>query len=128
LRRGSDGKTTAQITVEGGGETFVVQLTVEKPDTAKIFGFVEIDGHVSIKAPHFSRAVASGEIAVSKSEDVRWFLSLRIEPLHLTSEGGGPVAISCWDNEHHGIREGVASTDGQALHVTFGTRSLEFTG
>jgi hypothetical protein len=35
---------------------------VEKPDKSSLTGFVETDRHIAIEAPHFSRAVNTGDI------------------------------------------------------------------
>jgi len=55
------GNTTAKVTLKTtGGETFTVAVPIINPAELRpgVFdGFVEIDNHVAIEAPHFSRAV-----------------------------------------------------------------------
>jgi hypothetical protein len=60
------GNTTAKVTLRTtGGETFTVAVPIVNPAELRpglSDGFVELDGHVAIEAPHFSRAVGDKEI------------------------------------------------------------------
>jgi hypothetical protein len=57
------GGSSAVITLRGPGDDVQrVALPVEKPDLSSLTGFVETDRHIAIEAPHFSRAVNTGDI------------------------------------------------------------------
>jgi hypothetical protein len=54
---------TAVISVTGHrGGRFQVHLPLERPPAPPAGGFVEIDRHVAIEAPHFTRAIGRGEV------------------------------------------------------------------
>lgn len=60
------GNHLATVTLSGTGQSVTIEVPVlnpESPRPADLSGFVEINGYVSIEAPHFQRAIGSDEIA-----------------------------------------------------------------
>ena len=59
------GNTTANVTLKTtGGETFTVAVPIVNPAELRpgsFAGFVEIDHHIAIEAPHFARAIGDKE-------------------------------------------------------------------
>ena len=67
------GTDVVPITVTGpGGGSVVVQATVQNPDLphAELRGFVEANGHVSMAADHYARAVDTGGVQWTRIPDI----------------------------------------------------------
>jgi glycosyl hydrolase family 115 len=82
--RAPKGTTRVPITVSGQGKTIVVDAVVDNP-RGRVSGFVEANGHVSMEAEHFTRAV--------NGPGVRW---QRLPDIGRTGSGmeAGPVTAS----------------------------------
>ena len=96
--RAAAGAHRESLTIEDDrGASIVVQVPVFSPVSAarqEIHGFVETDGHISIEAEHFSRAVESGGITWQVLQDFGRTLS-GVTPVPVTAasqvpRGGAP--------------------------------------
>jgi hypothetical protein len=87
------GTTTVPITVSAGGHSFAVRAIVRNPATPRretVQGFVGSNGHVSMEAEHYSRAVAAAPIHWTRIPDLGRTLSgMTAEPVTMASQTPG---------------------------------------
>ena len=90
------GTTTVPITVtspDAGARSFVVRAIVRNPASPRrelVQGFVGSNGHVSMEAEHYSRAVAAAPIRWTRIPDLGRTLSgITAEPVTMASQAPG---------------------------------------
>ncbi|MFW6352886.1 MAG: glycosyl hydrolase 115 family protein [Verrucomicrobiota bacterium] len=60
------GEHNASVVLEGGGQRFTVTVPVvnpARPRPGDLDGFVEVDRHIAMEAPHYTRAVGDEEVS-----------------------------------------------------------------